>query len=309
MSCILNCPAGFFTDLSTGRPLCTKVCPAPSWYGDFNTLPPSCVQSCTFGTYGDNSADRFCVSKCNNSQYGLRTGTRQCVDQCPSGTWGEPNTMSCATFAYQCMNLTTNPFSASPTYLGYSFSNVVYAFADSANRKCLYANAACTIGQFKLNTTYMCVTSCPSGTYANNITYWCVDKCYGSYFADNTTNQCVMVCPPGYYADKGSKFGNKCVFDCNQTGGFPFRDSNIRQCVSVCSSGAGYADPLAQSCVYNCTPPLYLNNSVSAELTCVTSCAANYFAYNNTDSGICVLTCPEEPPLFGDVVGGVRICV
>jgi hypothetical protein len=101
-----------------------------------------------------------------------------------------------------------------------------------------------------------------------------------------------MVCPPGYFADRGSKFGNKCVFDCNQTGGYPFRDSNIRQCVSVCSAGAGYADPLAQSCVYNCTPPLYLNNSASSELTCVTNCAGNYFAYNNTDSGICLLTCP-----------------
>ena len=66
---------------------------------------------------------------------------------------------------------------------------------------------------------------------------------------------------------------------------------------------------MAQSCAYNCTPPLYLNDSVSTELTCVSSCASPYFAYNNTDSGICLLTCPDYPPLFGDVVNGVRICV
>ena len=103
--------------------------------------------------------------------------------------------------------------------------------------------------------------------------------------------------------------GNKCVKNCNQTGGYPFRDDNLRQCVAVCSPGAGYADPLAQSCVFNCTPPLYLNNSVPTVLTCVGYCASPYFAYNNSDSGICVLTCPEEPPMFGDLVLGHRICV
>ena len=101
-----------------------------------------------------------------------------------------------------------------------------------------------------------------------------------------------MVCSPGYWADRGSVDGNKCVKRCNQTAAYPFRDNNVRQCVSVCSSGAGYADKIAEACVYNCTPPLYLNNSVAAELTCIGHCASPYFAYNNTDSGICLLTCP-----------------
>ena len=42
MSCILNCPHGYFRDTSSGLPLCTKVCPYPSWFGDFNILPNAC---------------------------------------------------------------------------------------------------------------------------------------------------------------------------------------------------------------------------------------------------------------------------
>jgi hypothetical protein len=89
MKCIFNCPAGYFQDMSSGKPLCTKVCPFPDWFGDFNTLPPKCVQTCSFGTYGDQtSADRYCVPKCNNSYFGLQTGDRQCLSKCPTGTWG-----------------------------------------------------------------------------------------------------------------------------------------------------------------------------------------------------------------------------
>lgn len=88
-SCVFNCPHGHFRDLSSGRPLCTKVCPGPDWFGDFNALPPACVQTCSFGTYGDQmGADRYCVSKCNGSYYGLRTGDRTCIPVCPQGTWG-----------------------------------------------------------------------------------------------------------------------------------------------------------------------------------------------------------------------------
>lgn len=71
-----------------------------------------------------------------------------------------------------------------------------------------------------------------------------------------------MLCSPGYYADRGSVDGNKCVRDCNQTGGYPFRDDGVRMCVAICSPGAGYADKTAQSCVFNCTPPLYLYDAV-----------------------------------------------
>ena len=208
------------------------------------------------------------------------------------------------------MNLTTNPYgSATAVYNTFIYSTAIFSFADSHTRLCISAGSLCSAGQFKYNVTYLCVADCPSGTYANNQTYWCVDRCYGIYFADNMTSSCVQVCSPGYYADKGTSTGNKCVKNCNQTGGYPFRDDNLRQCVDVCSPGAGYADPLAQSCVFNCTPPLYLNDSVPTELTCVGYCASPYFAYNNSDSGICVLTCPEEPPMFGDFVLGHRICV
>ncbi len=210
--------------------------------------------------------------------------------------------MTCAIAPFQCMNLTTNPFTGNQYYNTFWFNTSVFSFADSNIRMCIRANTLCTIGQFKYNTTTLCVSACPYPTYASNVTYWCVDRCYGDYFADNTTNSCVKLCTLGLYADKGSQYGNKCVYNCNQTGGYPFRDDNTRQCVSICTSG--YADPLAQSCVYNCTPPLYLNSSVGTQLTCVYGCASPYFAYNNSDSGICLLTCPEDPPLFGDMVDG-----
>jgi hypothetical protein len=187
-SCIYNCPHGYFRDQASGRPLCTKVCPAPDWFGDFNTLPPACVQTCSFGTYGDQmSSDRYCVSKCNGSYYGLRTGDRTCIQNCPTGTWGEPDTLTCATSAFQCLSLNlNNPYTGTQTLIGAAtFSASQFSFADSYLRKCIFSLSACSVGQFKYNSTYLCLPSCPFGSYANNLTYWCVDKCYGDYFADN----------------------------------------------------------------------------------------------------------------------------
>lgn len=170
--CVFNCPSGYFRDLSSGMPLCTKVCPAPDWFGDFNTLPPACVQICTFPTYGDqNSPDRYCVTKCNGTQYyALRTGDRTCITQCPSNTWAEPVTKSCATSAHQCMTLSTNPFTGTQTLPGGApFDHTsLWSFADSYLRICIYANVTCSVGQYKRNSTYLCSHSCLSGTYANN---------------------------------------------------------------------------------------------------------------------------------------------
>jgi hypothetical protein len=161
---------------------------------------------------------------------------------------------------------------------------------------------------FKLNVSMTCELACPSSTYANPITYWCVDRCYGSYFGDPLFNRCVLLCSDGLYADIGS--GNTCVTGCNQTGGYPFRDDSTRQCVSVCVDG--FADPIAQKCVFNCTPGLYLNGSdtnTQSYKICAYNCTSPYFAYNNSDTGICIEICPIVPPHFGDVVGGLRVCV
>ena len=193
MSCIFNCPHGYFQDMSSGRPLCTKVCPAPNWFGDFNTLPPQCVQTCSFGTYGDqNSVDRYCVNVCNQTAtsvpfYGLTTGNRQCLEDCPTGTWAEPTVFVCAISPHQCMTLKTDPYPSTPTitFMTREVSTVVYAFADSHLRLCIPLTTNCSIGQYKNNLTYSCETVCPSGMYANNETYWCVDRCYNDYFADN----------------------------------------------------------------------------------------------------------------------------
>jgi hypothetical protein len=141
---VQTCPTGYYKDMSTGRPLCTKVCPSPDWFGDPLALPKACVQTCSFGSYGDqNSSARLCVSVCSGGYYGLTTGSRQCLTRCPSGTWGERNTKTCATAPFFCMNLTTNPFPASPlpTWTGgYAYNVSVFAFADNSTRLCIFAN-------------------------------------------------------------------------------------------------------------------------------------------------------------------------
>jgi hypothetical protein len=80
--------------------------------------------------------------------------------------------------------------------------------------------------------------------------------------------------------------------------------------VSICT--LGYSDATSQNCVFSCTPGFYLSGVDQTNQTlkiCVTTCTAPYFAYNNSDSGICLKTCPNYPPTFGDVVEGIRICV
>jgi hypothetical protein len=58
----------------------------------------------------------------------------------------------------------------------------------------------------------------------------------------------------------------------------------------------------------NCTPGSYADSSI-ANKTCKLICPSDYFADNSTGYGVCVQTCPEDPPLFGDVIGVNRLCV
>jgi hypothetical protein len=43
--------------------------------------------------------------------------------------------------------------------------------------------------------------------------------------------------------------------------------------------------------------------------TCVSQCPADYFADNSTGYGQCILRCPSDLPLFGDIIGFDRLCV
>lgn len=157
--CVASCPNSgdninttystpLFQDNSTGRPLCTKICPGPNYFGDLNTSPPSCVTTCTFPTFGDqNNTNRLCVSKCNGSFYGLNSGNRQCMENCPSGTWGNKTSFVCVSYPYQCQifNYTLSSY----VYLGsYDISGLktlnpllpINCFADNNTRTCIYAN-------------------------------------------------------------------------------------------------------------------------------------------------------------------------
>ena len=100
--------------------------------------------------------------------------------------------------------------------------------------------------------------------------------------------------------------------ECNQTGLSPFRDFTTKKCVNSCPIAKKlFADSLVKSCVYNCTPGTYAYDNVPTDnnKTCVSVCPGVYFADNSTGYGLCVLKCPEDPILFGDVVGVNRICV
>jgi len=138
--CVINsCPNNLFADNSTGRSLCTIICPAPNYFGDTLTLPRSCVQVCSFGTYGDTQdSNRLCVTKCNATYYGYQSGNRQCMKKCPTGTWGERISLICLTEPYQCniaITYSTNALSG-----GYSFSTSYRSFADNYTNMCIYAN-------------------------------------------------------------------------------------------------------------------------------------------------------------------------
>ena len=154
--CVINsCPGLLFADNSTGRSLCTEICPAPNYFGDTLTLPRSCVQVCSFGTFGDTqNSNRFCVQKCNLSYYGLQTGNRQCIQKCPTGNWGERITFICLTQPYQCNIAMT--YALYQLAGGYTFTTSHRSFADNYTNMCIYANETCSIGMFKLNSSLTC---------------------------------------------------------------------------------------------------------------------------------------------------------
>ncbi len=119
---------------------------------------------------------------------------------------------------------------------------------------------------------------------------------------------CVTICKTqNLYADVGSL--RTCVGTCNSTGGYPFRDESTKKCVNFCPDDPYlFADSVLGSCVYNCTPGYYADSSV-ANKTCVINCYSPQYGDNSTGYGKCVSRCPDEPPLFGEIVSGLRMCV
>lgn len=183
-------------------------------------------------------------------------------------------------------------------------------YADNITWTCV-AKGTCSKGRYSDDVSSSCVINCPTGTYADDSTRHCETGCSGTYFADPGINKCVQVCQTqDLYADVDS--GNKCVSVCNQTGSTPFRDPTTKKCVNICPLDKKlFADTTAKSCVYNCTPGTYAydNAPTDTNKTCVDICPGLFFADNSTGYGVCVLRCPEDPILFGDVVAGKRLCV
>lgn len=240
---------------------------------------------------------RHCLSKCTQDTanginfYGLKVGDRECVKVCPEASWGESTNYTCVQTAVEC-KLDSNKYADNNTWL------------------CV-AYGTCSKGRYTDDLSQSCVITCPDGRYADDSTKHCELGCSGSYFADPGINKCVQICQTqNLYSDVDS--GNKCVSECNQAGSTPFRDSTTKKCVNICPLDKKlFADTTAKSCVYNCTPGTYAydNSPTDSNKTCVNNCPGLFFADNSTGYGTCVLRCPEDPILFGDVIDLQRLCV
>lgn len=80
--------------------------------------------------------------------------------------------------------------------------------------------------------------------------------------------------------------------------------------MTACPAAANtYSDPEEGSCVYNCSLGRYRDSTNPADKVCVRNCVAPNWGANTTGYGICRRACPSNPPLFGDVVNGYRVCI
>lgn len=102
-----------------------------------------------------------------------------------------------------------------------------------------------------------------------------------------------------------------CVERCNQQGSTPFRDFSTKKCVDICPDDPYlFADPDAESCVFNCSIGRYQDEITdNTNKVCVTHCPSPLWGSNNTGYGICVQICSQDPPMFGDILNSYRICV
>lgn len=169
---------------------------------------------------------------------------------------------------------------------------------------------SCSLGQYTTDIEKKCVITCPNGTFADDVTHHCEVGCTGLYFADPNITKCVLVCETtGLYADVGSN--NTCVARCNQSVSTKYREFSQRECVATCPDDPyTFSDIDAEACVYNCSIGLYRDDlSNPANKRCVDICVSPNWGDNSTGYGQCVARCPENPPLFGDVINGFRICV
>ncbi len=227
-----------------------------------------------------------CVTICNSPRWGLLTDNRKCVDFCPQNTWGELTFRTCTSSPANCGTL----------------------FANNATRTCVAA-LSCSYGFYGDDTSRLCVPYCPSDRLAHPDTKLCQTSCATPYFADPGMRMCVTACnTTGLYADIDSS--RTCVENCNSTANYPWADDSTRTCVSDCNNTVAnlLSDNSTFKCVYHCPPNRYADWTTTAP-KCVPSCPANHYASNSTGTGVCVQTCSAYPRKFGDVVGGLNLCV
>lgn len=346
--CVGTCPATpplFAYDTSH---LCVEMCPdTPSLFGNEATRTCVAAASCQ-ATYYADPLSRLCVDRCS-AAYALygENSTNLCQAACSTG-FADNETQVCVT---RC-----------PASLHYYGSNL----------KCV---KECPAGQTKDNATQTCVGTCPASSYRDPTSLYCVAACPYAYYADDRAgvNACVLACPaaPLLYADEASKkcvpmcplangtygvvvagsplcvapcpdglFANNGSRTCLATCAAGFKDSELRMCVSVCSSAPLlFGDGASGSCVAHCPSSSF--SYVDSSMLCVATCPGNYYGdtttqecvlvcpsgyfrdadnqlcmqactnskFQDPSTGNCVAVCPSTPSLFGDTGVTPRACV
>jgi proprotein convertase subtilisin/kexin type 5 len=143
----------------------------------------------------------------------------------------------------------------------------------------------------------VCLTCGP----INSIAYYfylsqCLTSCPNGYFANTATNQC-QICH-SYCLTCTGPLSNNCQSCANDTAIMYYKDASSTKCASTCPVGqyksadnvCSLCDSFCSTCLGTsincsaCVSPYYLQS-----LTCVTTCASNYFS--NSTTRLCTL-CP-----------------
>ena len=161
MSCVTQCPFGYFGDYSVNTDKkCVTSCPS-GWFLDNSTW--TCVETCpTYPSFYSDTASGTCLSACRVeldlfAYDGVGVGNRTCVNPCPNGTYADIYTRRCLV---DCL-----------------LEPSTYMYVNGTERTCVLD---CPIGYFADNSTRNCVTTCPSNP---------------NYFADWLSATCVSLCP------------------------------------------------------------------------------------------------------------------
>lgn len=266
MSCVQNCPSGFFynpavtscSPCGAGCQVCSSlsqcsVCADPT----LTSVNGICQRACPAGAtlIGNNCVCTFGV---------LQQST--CVSSCLDGFYATTDRV-CALCSSPCFTCTGNSTSCSSCISGYTYDPISRTCTQTS--QCPYGAYRDVNGQCQryCPTSYFyaggCIYQCPPG-FSPNQYLGCVQSvtptfCQIPLFLQG--NACVNTCQLGFYGNSVTRTCDRCF-------------SNCQQCLS------------ATTCV-NCVPGYLLNN---LQTSCIisSSCQPGQVQYNS----VCYTSCP-----------------